>query len=308
VNEFTALAYARVSTDDKDQTTATQIREIKKWCESNNIAILETYSEEKSAGDLNRPELDRMLGRLFRERIDFVVAWSESRLSRDTDDMVNILRVLRQFGVKVRYVSTPIEPETSTGSLLNHIGTWQGQIEREKLSINTANGMATARLKGTHCGRPLALVFEHRFEENRSRIRFDGDAPTRVVTLESIMEYAKMGFSVDKAAQAIGVSRNTLTRELGREGALEEYRRTYEIVKANPFMSRQKGVAPKRADPLYSSTAKKPSDVVVEKGSLVDKDVPLLNIKPTHEVVALHRAKGADPVYCRVPVKRGADQ
>ena len=276
MKEFTALAYARVSTDDKKQTTESQVREIVRWCEANNTAILETYVEEISAGDLNRPEFDRMMGRLMRERIDFIVAWSETRLSRNTDDMTDMLRTLRHFHVKVRYVSSAVEPETSTGSLINHINTWQGQEERFKLSINTKNGMVTAKIKGTHCGRPATLVFEHRVEENRSRIRLDGDNPTKIVSIESVYEYAKMGYSTSKAAEAIGVGRNTLERALAEECALDAYR---DLQYDRPFWGKKicpKGVLPKRGVSLNIPEEKTASEEDAQKGPLLGNPEPLL--------------------------------
>jgi DNA invertase Pin-like site-specific DNA recombinase len=270
VNEFTALAYARVSTDDKDQTTESQVREIRNWCSKNNIEILEIYKEEKPAGELKdheRPEFDRMMGRIIRERIDFIVAWSESRLSRNTDDMTDIMRILRTFNVKVRYVSSAVEPETSAGRLINHINTWQGEEERKKLSINTKNGMTTAKLKGTHCGRPLALVLEHHYEENKARVKLDGNSPTKIVPLKSIFDYAEMGYSVSKTAKAMGVGRNTLERELSKEGCLELYRE----------ISCSKGLVSKRVDSLYPTTEKTSSEYDVQKGTLLDTDKTLLN-------------------------------
>ena len=281
MNEFTALAYARVSTDDKEQTTESQIREIRRWCANNNITILEIYEEEKSAGDLNRSEFDRMMGRILRERIDFIVAWSETRLSRKTDDMTDIMRTLRKLGVKVRYVTSAIEPETSVGGLINYFNTWQGQEEREKLSINTKNGIMTAKLKGVHCGRPIALVFEHRYKENKSRIRLDGDTPTKVVSLESVLQYANLGYSTSKAAKAIGVGRNTLERELNKEGALEKYR---DILESRPVWGKRmcpKGVVPKRGTSLNTSEEKTTSGEYAQKGTLLDNGEPLLNNSDT---------------------------
>lgn len=231
---FTAVLYARVSTDDKDQTTASQIREMQAWCVREGVEILAVFSEEKSAGDLDRPEWDRLMGRIARGGVNIILAWSESRISRSTQDMMQIEKLLRSFGVRLRYVSSSVTPETPEGSLINHIGTWQAQQEREKLRINTRNGMLTRKLQGVHCGRPAVLIFAHRVEENKARIGEN----TKIVTVESVLDYADAGLSAPKTAAAIGVNVSTLKRLLSSEGLWDD------------FQSRAKGVPCKRVDCL----------------------------------------------------------
>lgn len=224
---FTAVLYARVSTDDKGQTTESQVREMKKWCEMNGVEICGIYRDEQSGKSLDRPQFDQMLGRIVRGGINILLAWNESRLSRNSDDMAQILVITKQFHVKVRYVTNSNEPESENGRLLNDINTWQSQAERSKLSINTANGMRTAKLKGIHCGRPLAMVFSHRVEENRSKIKTDGKHPTRIVSLQATMELAASGHSITSAANLNGVSPTIFSEALQDEGCYDTYLETY---------------------------------------------------------------------------------
>lgn len=217
---FTAVLYARVSTDDKDQTTASQIREMEAWCLREGVEIIGTYSEERSAGDLDRPEWDRLMGRIARGGVNILLAWSESRISRSTEDMTAIEKLLRTFNVRIRYVSSSVAPETPEGSLINHIWTWQAQQEREKLRINTKNGMLTRKIQGIHCGRPLAIVLAHNIEKEKARI----NEKTKIITLDSIMEYAAAGWSLPKTAAAFGVTPDTLRRVLLAEDELERFR------------------------------------------------------------------------------------
>ncbi len=120
---MTAVLYARVSTDDKDQTTETQIRNMREWCADQGVEIIGEYEEERSAKDLERPKFDACLGRIARGGVNILLAWNESRLSRDMDDMSTITRIVRSYGTVIRYVSNQVEPENSTGKLLNSINT-----------------------------------------------------------------------------------------------------------------------------------------------------------------------------------------
>ena len=127
---MSAVLYARVSTDDKDQTTETQIRNMRAWCAEQGVEIVGEYEEEKSAKDLDRPKFDACIGRIARGGVNILLAWNESRLSRDMDDMSTITKIVRSYGTVIRYVANSVEPENSTGKLLNSINTWQAQEER----------------------------------------------------------------------------------------------------------------------------------------------------------------------------------
>lgn len=226
-----AVLYARVSTDDKGQTTESQVREMKRWCEFQGVNILNIYEEEKSAKDLERPEFDRLLGRIARGKgdVNMLLAWSESRISRNTADMMQIKELVGSYHTIIRYVSSSAKPELDDGELTNYVNTWQAQREREDLSKNTKNGMITADAKGIHCGRPLTFAFAHTLSdpEIKKKIKWGGKQKTKVATIESVMDYAKEGYSLEATAARLGTNRRTLSTALSEEGRLEEFKQLY---------------------------------------------------------------------------------
>ena len=219
------MLYARVSTDDKDQTTETQIRNMRSWCADQGVEIVAEYEEEKSAKDMDRPKFEACIGRIALGGINILLAWNESRLSRDMEDMTAITKLVRSYGTVIRYVSNAVEPENSTGQLLNSINTWQAQEERKKLSLNTKVGMETAKAHGVHCGRMLALCWSHRVAEMESMIAKGDDCkqPTKIIPIEVVFDLARQGYTINRASGIIGVSRSTLKRALLSEGRFEEY-------------------------------------------------------------------------------------
>lgn len=221
----TAILYARVSTDDHDQDPQTQVRNMTKWCEANGVEILETFVEERSAKDTNRPGLQAALGYLTLNKVGILLAWSESRLSRDTDDMAKIVAICKTNRVRIRYVSADgINPEEGTGKVMNFLNTWQAEEERKKLSLNTKQGLESARLKGKHCGRMLAFCFTHRVKECEKMIAVDAKKPTVIMSIEDVMEFARQGYSVAGVAKKFAhVAPNTLRKALMEEGRLEEF-------------------------------------------------------------------------------------
>lgn len=242
-NGMTAILYARVSTDDKGQTTESQVREMKKWCDENGVEIVGVYEEEMSGKDMNRHEFDAALGRIARGGVNILLAWSESRLTRDMDDMSDITKYLRDHGAVIRYiVSSGVAPETKVGKLINTIGTWQAEVERTNLSINTKNGMLTAKINGVHCGRMLAFCFSHRVDENKAMIRTDDGAKrkTIIMSLDSVMDLARQGYTVNYAAnKIIHIDPKTLKHALEKEGVYEEYQNLV----SNARSVREQGVA-----------------------------------------------------------------
>lgn len=247
-NGMTAVLYARVSTDDKDQTTESQIREMKRWCELNGVTIEHIYEEERSAKDMDRHELDAVLGRISRGGINILLAWSESRLSRNVKDMEQILDYVRKYSTVIRYVSSSnVSPEDDGGQLLNNINTWQAQVERKKLSTNTKNGMRTRMERGIHCGRMLAFCFTHRVAENKAMVQTSEDAKrtTYIMSLNDAMDYARQGMTTYYVAKNIAhVAPTTFVNALKAEGKLEEYRSLCDQARKN----RKQGVSPTRGE------------------------------------------------------------
>lgn len=260
---FTAVLYARVSTDDKGQTTESQVREMKNWCECQEVEIIGIYEEEVSAKDLERPELDRMFGRIARGGVHILLAWSESRISRDTADMVQIQKLLEPYKTVIRYVTSPSKPESNEGELTNYIGTWQAKVERKKLSENTKNGMITADAKGIHCGRPLSFCFVHNLQnpEIRKKVKLDGKNPTKIATLESVLDHARQGESLETTACYLGTNRKTLSNALKEEKCLEEFKRLWLENSGSLFaqIARAKGDSGKRDVCLNTNEDKKES-------------------------------------------------
>ncbi len=253
-----AVLYARVSTDDKDQTTETQIRNMRAWCAEQGVEILAEYEEEKSAKDLDRPRFDECIGRIARGDVDILLAWNESRLSRDMDDMTKIRQITRSYRTYIRFVTNQVEPEKSAGKLLNSINTWQAEEERQKLSLNTKVGMETAKAHGVHCGRMLAMCWSHKVAECESMIaKGEGcKRPTKIVSIDVVMDLAKQGYTINRASSIVGVSRNTLKDNLSAEGRLEEFLSISEEARRNC----QKGDA--------STRGAKPADSLSTRGEV----------------------------------------
>ena len=269
-----AVAYVRVSTDDKGQTTEHQKREIKQWCKSNNVSLKEMFEDELSGKNKNRPGLLALIGYITLNRVGLVVCYSTSRLAREDDDAPFLKKIVREHGCELHFVDTNVRTGTLEGDLRFGIDTPINAEFRRNLGRQTKVGMASRRGK-VHLGRPLACCFAHRVEENRLRIRTEGKQETKIIPMSIVLDASFDGLSISALANVLGVSRWSLDRMFENEGILETYKQVSN--------DRAKGLPCKRVFSLYPEDQKSVSDEVVQKGTLMQDEIPLL-LKNTRSV------------------------
>ena len=152
--------YARVSTDDKGQTTENQLRELREWCANSGHTIATEYIEHESGRKSanQRPRFAAMLSDAHKRKFDLVLVWSLDRLSRE--GMIATVRYLRSTDECRRRVSLPYseahlstENELVRNVLLTLLASL-AKMEVEKLSARVKAGMARAKARGKHVGRP----------------------------------------------------------------------------------------------------------------------------------------------------------
>lgn len=224
---YKVVLYARVSTDDKGQTTETQIRAMKEYCGRNNFVIADNgkaiYEDTQTATNDMRPGFREMKGRISERDIDFVVARNQDRISREPVDYQNFINFAKQYRVRLRFVDNDAKPETTDGVILDSVQAGLAKADNMKRSSTTKAGMQTAKLNGIHCGRRIMFCWSDEVMQNSSRIQTEGEHRTVIQSVETIMDFARQGMSVSKTADTIGVSRMTLKRALRSKGIEEQY-------------------------------------------------------------------------------------
>ena len=242
----TAVLYARVSTDDKDQRPESQMEVIEGWCRREGVSVVGRYMEEQSAKDMSRPQFQAAIGRIVTGaissapangevdpstcKVNLLVAWHQTRISRDQADFLNIKRLVEGYGCVIRFVSNLIRTETSAGQLITSIDAWHGQVEREKLSDNTRMGMRQRKAAGQYLSRPRAVVFEEDLPGYtlKGEVRTDDAVrhKTVITTERDVYRWAAEGLSVERIAkEKLFVSYGAfyqLLKDTGRLGRFRE--------------------------------------------------------------------------------------
>lgn len=174
------IGYARISTDDQ---TADLQRDALREAHVSTI-----YEDTASGKNTDRPELLQCI-KALREG-DTLVVWRLDRLGRNLQDLIRIVNDLEGRGVKFRSLKESIDTQGTAGKLVFHLFAALAEFERELLRERTYAGLAAARARGRHGGRPSIL-----------------DDKQRRAALAMLKDRE---MSVHEIARQFGVSRSTL--------------------------------------------------------------------------------------------------
>lgn len=117
-----ACCYTRFSTDTQNQSsTIGQLRAIKKYCEKNNIELIDTYIDEAQSGtNMNRKNFQKLMADAPTALWDTVVVYNMSRLSRSVKDTLIIKEEFKKMGKKILSVIEN-QDDTPEGDFFNLI-------------------------------------------------------------------------------------------------------------------------------------------------------------------------------------------
>ncbi|MBU0645295.1 MAG: recombinase family protein [Alphaproteobacteria bacterium] len=139
------LGYVRVS--DKDQTEALQLDALK--AEGCDLIFTD---HGVSGAKTQRQGLDGLLKTITKG--DTLVVWKLDRLGRSTIHLLQILNELRDKGVEFCAVTQGIDTRTAVGRMIYGQLAVFAEYERSLISERTKAGMAAAKARGVHVGRP----------------------------------------------------------------------------------------------------------------------------------------------------------
>lgn len=179
------IGYVRVS--DSEQTENLQLDALKlAGCDV-------TYGDHGVSGSITRRKgLDELLASLTDG--DTLVVWKLDRLGRSTIHLLQLLDDLRNRGVDFQAITQGIDTTTAVGRMLYGQLAVFAEFEREQIRERTKAGMAAAKARGVHIGRPRKLTI-HQIRSAQAKIANRSDTITHI-------------------AQAYGVAPQTLSRAL----------------------------------------------------------------------------------------------
>jgi len=149
VNERPGVIYSRVSTNmqyEKGFSLDHQDHVLTEYCKKNNIHIVGKYVEAVSGGSMNRPELQKMLASL---RPGYaVVCNAVSRLSRNLDDLLHIVRLIKQAKSTLILLDMAVDTSTTNGRFMLSVMGMMSEMERANISERVSNVMQHLKSEG----------------------------------------------------------------------------------------------------------------------------------------------------------------
>lgn len=171
------LGYARVSTAEQD--VSSQVNALRR-------AGVRKIVEEWRSGAAERPELDKLIGRL--KPGDTLVVYKVDRLARSLRDLLRVLDAVAAAGASFKSLTEPIETTTPAGRMLVQLLGAFAEFERSIIRERCHAGRVAARERGVQFGRP------------------------RLVQGAELREVIGKGLTQAEAAVHFGVSRDAIRR------------------------------------------------------------------------------------------------
>lgn len=160
--------YARVSKEEASTSGAiqdpeNQLQPMRKFCEAMQWDISEEFIDRASGGSANRPEFQKMLGRVRQRHFDLILVWALDRFSRES--MTNTLSYIKQMkeyktSLKSMQESWLDTSQEGVAELLLAIFAWVAAEEKRKISERTKAGLAKLKARGVKLGRPRKGVLK----------------------------------------------------------------------------------------------------------------------------------------------------
>ena len=147
--------YIRVSSIDQNEDRQLAVmKELK-------IPVKDIFTDKQSGKDFERPKYKRLVKQL--KQGDLLYVLSIDRLGRNYEEIQNQWRILtKEKGVDICVVDMPLLDTrqykdlmgTFISDLVLQILSFVAQNERENIKKRQAQGIAAAKAKGVHLGRP----------------------------------------------------------------------------------------------------------------------------------------------------------
>src|SRR5687767_10491480 len=172
ITTLRAALYARVSTNNGQQNPEMQLGELREYCQRRGWSIAGEFVDNGISGSREkRPALDRLLTDCRRRQVDAVVVYRYDRFARSLRQLVNALAEFRSLGIDFISLHEGVDTSTPNGRLVFGIFATSAEFERELIRDRVRSGVAAARARGKHVGRPRVIVDAARIVRLRAQGR-----------------------------------------------------------------------------------------------------------------------------------------
>ncbi|MEK7432863.1 MAG: recombinase family protein [Cyanobacteriota bacterium] len=147
------LAYVRISTQNQDKgfSLESQKGSIKAYCSLYNHDIID-YTEDIGTGSIQNDGLKSILSRLINENLDGIIVDKIDRLFRNTEELLKILRNLKEQGKTFISVHEQFDVSTITGELSVTVLSAFAEFEKKRIRERILAGKQAKKDAGGFIG------------------------------------------------------------------------------------------------------------------------------------------------------------
>lgn len=180
------LGYARVSTGDQD-VAGQRVR-------LEQAGALKIFTDVRSGRSLDRPGLEALLA--YARPGDTLAVVRLDRLGRSLAELLTTVAGLKDRGIALLSLEEKLDTSSAAGELIFHVFGAIAHFERRLIAERTKDGIAVARARGKHPGRP----------------------PVDREKVAAALKLVAAGLSPTAAAKQLGLGRSTVYREVRLAG------------------------------------------------------------------------------------------
>ena len=220
-----AIIYVRVSTDeqaDKGFSLQHQEERLRQYCALQNILVTGFYREDHSAKNFDRPEFNRLLERLKKDKkaADYLLFLKWDRFSRNAGDAYGMINTLNRLGIEPQAIEQPLNLDIPENKIMLAFYLAAPEVENDRRALNTIAGMRRARKEGRSMGSAPIGYKNARDERNRPVVVQTDIAPIIKWVFEQL---------------ALGISSAEYVRLQARDKGLKTAKGNFFLLIRNPF-------------------------------------------------------------------------
>ena len=195
-------AYCRISTDETNQPYSLDMQadKIKSYIQSQDDSweLVAHYSDKASAGDIDRPDFNRLRNDARKGRFDCVLVFKVDRVSRRMTHLCQIMDEFDDNDVVFRSITEPFDTSTSAGRMMLQMLGVFAEFERQLIRERTRAGMMRKAELGEWCGGYAPYGYD-RDRENKSLkpIQFESSIVKEMYTMYSVKRMGAKAIALD---------------------------------------------------------------------------------------------------------------
>ena len=195
-----AFLYARVSTIDKEQSPDPQLSEMRAYCLARGWEWEEFF--DIASADKKRPEFDRMLALIRKQKCNVLLCRHFDRVGRSTIKLAALLDELKTRGIAFVSLNQSIDTSTPMGTMIFHVLAAVAEFEKAMIRERVMLGMADAKDR-----------LSRGLDTQRGKNRWAG-RPRLDVDRAAVAHLRNEGLSLRDIAERVGVSEASVRRLL----------------------------------------------------------------------------------------------